>query len=92
MLKVLIVCAGGIGTSVVLKDRLEKTIPDNEYSTSSIADFINVYQNFDVILTFKELEGHVELALKNATAPYKVKTVEGFNAFAKDKFNEYLRS
>jgi galactitol-specific phosphotransferase system IIB component len=91
MLRVLVVCMGGMGTSVVLKDRLEKTIPGNFYATSALDKVVNVYEDYDVILTFKEIAPHVEKMLKEkGKTDYRVKSVEGFNEFAKDLFNDYL--
>jgi galactitol-specific phosphotransferase system IIB component len=81
----------GIGTSAVLKDRLEKTIPGNEYHTCSMEKVLENHKDYDVILTFKELAPYVEKMLKDE-GDYKLKTVEGFNNFAKELFNDYLLS
>lgn len=90
MLKVVIVCNSGQGTSVVLKDRLEKTIPGNEYETSSLNKIHEVASDYDVVLTFNALEPWVQKSLKDAGIVANVKTIEGFNQFAKDLFNDYL--
>lgn len=90
MLKVLIVCNSGAGTSVLLKDRLTKLIPSNEYLTSSISKVIENAEGMDIVLTFEQLGPFVEKALEGTG--HKVKTIEGFNKFAKDLFDEYLKS
>jgi len=90
MLRVLVVCNTGIGRSVMLKDRLEKTVPGNEYSTAALDKVPELASGYDVILTFGSLLAWVEKALKDAGIEAKIKTVEGFNLFAKDLFNEYL--
>lgn len=89
MLRVLIVCNSGVGTSVVLKDRLSKTIPENEYIAAAMKDVLKLYKDYDVILTFKELAPHVQKILRDVDG-YNLKTIEGFNDFAKELFNEYL--
>ena len=89
MLKVLIVCNSGVGTSVMLKNRLEKVIPGNTYVTAGATEVTEAEaSNYDVILTFETLEPFVR---KAAGASAKVKTVEAFNAFAADLFNEFLQ-
>jgi galactitol-specific phosphotransferase system IIB component len=90
MLRIVVVCNSGEGTSVVLKDRLEKTIPGNEYGTTSLKEISKVAGDYDVVLTFQTLEPWVQKALKDANVQANVKTIEGFNQFAKDMFNEYL--
>ena len=90
MLRVVVVCNSGQGTSVVLKDRLEKTIPGNEYDTSSLDKIQDVASGYDVILTFNALEPYVKKALEDAGVEGRVKTIGGFNQFAKDLFNDYL--
>lgn len=92
MLKVLIVGLNASSSTVVLlKDRLEVTIPGNEYQVGALDNVAATHGAFDVILTFEELKPHIEAALKGHDTPYKIKTIEGFNEFAKNAFNEYLQ-
>lgn len=88
MLKVLIICNSGKGSSLMLKNRLEKMIPDNTYTACSIADSPNCFDSHDVVLTFEELEPFVVKAMGGLDKP--VKTIEGFNTYAKELFQEFL--
>lgn len=88
MLKVLIICNSGTGSSRMMKERLEKMIPENEYTACSLADSPQCFDSHDVVLTFEELEPFVQKALGESTKP--LKTVEGFNDYAKKQFQEYL--
>jgi galactitol-specific phosphotransferase system IIB component len=88
MLKVLIICNTGAGSSAMLKVRLEQMIPENTYTACSVADAHTQFDSHDVVLTFDEIKPFVVKAMGDTTLP--VKTIEGFNKFAKDLFSEYL--
>lgn len=73
----------------MLKGRLEKMVPENDYKAGAIADLENIYQGHDVILTFSDLKPFVEKVVGDSGMT--VKTIEDFNAFAKGLFNEFLQ-
>lgn len=89
MLNVLIVCNSGTGSSAMLKNRLEKMIPEHNYESASVNRVNELYSNYDLVLTFDELKPFV---VKEIGDPgYTVKTIEEFNSFAKSLFNEFLQ-
>lgn len=88
MLKVLIVCNSGTGTSVMLKSRLEKIIPEHTYTAAAVTDVATIAGDYDVIMTFETLESFVR---KAAGSDANIKTVEKFNLFATNLFNEFLQ-
>lgn len=88
MLKVLIICNSGTGSSMMLKKRLETMIPENSYTACSLKDSPDCFDSHDVVLTFEDLMPFIEKAMGESPKP--VKTIEGFNHFAKNQFQEYL--
>jgi len=72
----------------MLKTRLEKMIPDNQYMACSLADSPQHFADHDVVLTFDELKPFVVKALGEHKKP--VKTIEDFNSFAKELFKDFL--
>ena len=89
MLNVLIICNSGAGSSAMLKNRLEKMIPEHSYHASSVAKVGELFGKYDLVLTFDELKPFVVKEIGDPT--YTVKTIEEFNSFAKSLFNEFLQ-
>ena len=65
MLKVLVACGKGIGTNVLIKNKAEKTFRklglEAEFHHSTIDEAMSEIEQFDLVLTPKELVKRFEL-------------------------------
>jgi galactitol-specific phosphotransferase system IIB component len=72
MSKVAVVCSQGIGTSVLVSQRLRMIFPEHSFTHFGLEDFKS--QRYDLVITFQSM---ISSVLDRSSPDQEVKTYEG---------------